>query len=240
MIRSVTVKNYRGESLTMSLTSYMDSGLLITNIDGLGAPDADISIADLATSDGGLFGNAHAQPRTITITVEPQSKSNVEQTRHLLYRYFPIKKLCRVTFDTTERVSSIEGYVSKIEPDIFSQKEEVKVEIKCPYPFFHDISELHQQTFFGIDKLFFFPFSNDLDHFPVHVMHIYHFTTNYSSLTEDKEYYIHIPDLDIDLQFMSPGTGQTFNGIWEGEIRIHTIDGIFADGTIELGRQIEE
>ena len=60
MIKSVTAINSRKKSLKMNLTTPEESGILITSINGLEPPKADISMVAGSIIDGSFYNSAHA------------------------------------------------------------------------------------------------------------------------------------------------------------------------------------
>ena len=56
MIKSVTITNYLGESVKITLAEDdPEHGMIISSITGLGPPKANVSMTDLATMDGSLL-----------------------------------------------------------------------------------------------------------------------------------------------------------------------------------------
>lgn len=163
MIRSVAVKNYLGESLTLELSNPEASGFLIKEIEGLGPPKADINQTEVASGDGSVYNSARATYRNIVITLYPLLKPTVEEMRHISYKYFPVKKNLTLTIETDSRICSIEGYVESNEPDIFEEEEIIQVSIICPSPYFYDGSGDGYSTkvFYGVEAEFEFPFENN-------------------------------------------------------------------------------
>lgn len=161
MLEAVTVTNYLGESLRMKLTDPMSSGLNIVNITGIGAPDASIVTNDMAISDGSLFASSRAEEREITLTLWPQFLPDVETARHLTYKYFPVKRKCRLTFETDHRTVFIDGYVKSNNPTIFAKTEVIEITMVCPDPWFRAAGGDATVIFSGLEYLFEFPFSNE-------------------------------------------------------------------------------
>lgn len=167
MIRSMTVTNYLNESIDIVLDSPEKSGLIVTNITGIGAGNASINISEIATRDGGFFNSARKGTRNIVISLkfmETNADSQfltIEDVRHRTYQYFPVKRKVTLTFTTDTRTMMIDGYVESNEPDIFNQEEATQISILCPFPWFREIGE--QYTYPSHDiGLFTFPFSNEL------------------------------------------------------------------------------
>lgn len=110
------------------------------------------------------FGNGFSmgeipQPTIVVIDKGEQIKDDIEQIRLNTYKYFPLKKQVHITFETDKRTCSIDGYVEKNEPDIFSKEEGSQVSIICPDPFFY--SELPPKPIEEATPEFEFPVTFD-------------------------------------------------------------------------------
>ena len=158
MIYSLTVTNTIGESLTFELGNPLASGYAIKNIDGLGTPDMNVNTTPYGIGDGSVLGSIKAEYRLITIILWPLEKPTVETARQRLYRFFQIKKDVLLTFNTENRLVTIDGYVQKIEPNIFDNPETITIEFKCINPYFHRMVD-DQTKFYGVAPKFEFPFS---------------------------------------------------------------------------------
>lgn len=161
MIKSVTVTNYLGDSIKLSLTEPEKSGFIIRSITGLGPGKANINTSEVSTNDGSLFNSARVPSRNIVISVVYLWHDTIEDARQLSYKYFPIKRKVTLLIETDNRMAEIEGYVESNDPDIFSQEEGSDISIICPNPFFYDAYENHVTSFSGIEPAFEFSFSNE-------------------------------------------------------------------------------
>lgn len=163
MIYAVTATNHLGESLRLDLYNPEHNGLLVSNITGIGAPDAEINKVDYAISDGSHFTSARATTRTITITILPffWEGRSVETARQFTYRYFPIRHKVKLQFETDNHVLEIEGVVKKNDPDVFQKQEKITIAIECPQPWFYLTGGDTVEVFSGIEPLFEFPFENN-------------------------------------------------------------------------------
>ena len=160
MIHSVTVTNYRGESIELDLQNPDESGFIVASITGLGPGKADINTTETSTSDGGLYNSARLPSRNIVISLFYTWKDSIEDVRQLSYRYFPIKRKVTLLFKTDNRTAEIDGYVESNDPNIFSSFEGAQISIICPDPYFHSLED--QTTMFsGVLPSFEFPFSNE-------------------------------------------------------------------------------
>lgn len=160
MIKSVTVINYKDESIKLELGRPEKSGFAIRNISGLGPCKANISVTDISTDDGGLFSSARVEKRNIVMNLVYYGRLSAEEVRHLSYQYFPLKKNVTLVVETDARTCQISGYVESNEPDIFSERESAQISIICPDPYFYGMSAKNV-TFAGKEPLFEFPFENN-------------------------------------------------------------------------------
>lgn len=161
MIRSITVTNYLGDSLTLDLFKPELSGFIVESITGLGPGTANINTSEIATNDGAIYNSGKVQSRNIVISLRFMWKDTIEDVRHLTYKYFPLKRKLTLLIETDNRNAEIEGYVESNDPTIFSQDEGTDISIICPYPFFYDAYENTETSFSGIEPAFEFPFSNE-------------------------------------------------------------------------------
>ena len=163
MIKSITITNYLGQSITLDMRSPDKSGLYIKKIEGLGPPNATINAKEIATFDGGLYNSARASTRNIVLTLGFLPNPSIEDMRQLTYKYFPIKKKLRFLIETDNRIAETYGYVESNEPDIFSQNETTEISIICPDPYFYSAGDEGKNVtvFSGVESSFEFPFSNE-------------------------------------------------------------------------------
>lgn len=157
MIKSVTATNFKNESIKIELDNPWKSGLIIEQIDGIGPPQISVNVTELATADGGIYNSSRGQTRAISITLRMTDFPTIEDSRHLTYRYFPLKRPVKLTFETTTRTLVITGYVESNEPDIFSPEEKCVISILCPDPWFYSDGD-EKTVFSGVIPRFEFPF----------------------------------------------------------------------------------
>lgn len=168
MIYSVKITNPKGEALELELTNPEKSGLIVRRIEGLGPPKANINGQELANTDGMVYTSSRADTRNIVFTLrmfarDKKSKYgrlSIEESRHLTYRYFPLKKQITMSFKTDTRTVYTTGYVESNEPDVFSSEEEATISVICPDPYFYEDGR-GETIFAGIQPEFEFPFSNE-------------------------------------------------------------------------------
>lgn len=160
MIKGLVVTNHNGESLELDLFHPEWSGIIITNITGLGPPTATINFNELALVDGGIFTSSKIGTRNIVLSLRMMWDPLIEDSRLRIYKYFPIKKPISLEVITDRRHAVCHGYVESNPPDIFSSEESTQVSILCPDPFFYEM-EQSIEIFSGVQPLFEFPFSNE-------------------------------------------------------------------------------
>ncbi len=163
MIYEVTVTNYLNDSIKMTLTNPSESGFNIYNITGLGPGRGIINTTEMVTSDGALYNSARLPPRNIMMYIRFMFKDSIEDSRQLSYKYFPIKKPVTLYIRTDNRYLKIVGYVESNEPVIFEKREYTQISLLCPNPYFTsaDVDGKKLISFYYIDPLFEFPFSNE-------------------------------------------------------------------------------
>lgn len=166
MLKSVTITNYLGNSVTYAIEGVdpnNQEGLLITEIEGLGPTKADINMTELATADGGIFNSARASTRNIVLKARFTMAKTIEEARLSSYKFFPIKQPLTFHIETDNRIAETVGYVESNEPVIFSDECDMQVSILCESPYFLAVDEdgKKETTFAGVDYLFEFPFENE-------------------------------------------------------------------------------
>lgn len=164
MIKTVTVTNYLGESLTLELSNPFDIGINVRSIEGIGPPKGNVNYTEIASGDGGQFNSARASIRNITMQLGLMPVPTVEEARHRVYKYFPLDQQVTLRFETDKRLCEITGWVEECEPDIFSDDETIDVSIVCPDPYFYSVdSQLGTVNFSGVVDEFEFPLENSPD-----------------------------------------------------------------------------
>ena len=90
----------------------------------------------------------------------PEGYRSIEDSRHISYDFFHLRKRVILYFETDEKTVKIIGYVENNEINIFSDQEAAQVSIICPDPWFYELSPT-TTVFSGIEPMFEFPFSNE-------------------------------------------------------------------------------
>ena len=158
MLRSMTVTNHLGDSLSIVLENPKASGFFVAGIDGLGPPKADLFMSNMATNDGSMFNSARVESRNIVIRLI-YVDDDIEACRHKSYQFFPLKKNITLRFKTDSRVVKIDGYVESNEVAIFSNMEGSVISVMCPNPWFIDSNWSNaSQAFSTVESLFEFEY----------------------------------------------------------------------------------
>ena len=151
-----------GDELKMELNNPQASGMLITNIDGLGPGVANLRANEYSASHGGVFNSAKLPMREIVIDIEFLRTKHIsaEDAMRATYKYFPIMKQVELTFKTHGRESMISGIVSANDSNLFFKNSGTQITILCPQPFFRSVNT-DVTMFYGQEPKFEFEFSNE-------------------------------------------------------------------------------
>ena len=171
MLKKVIVTNYLGKSVEYTFegsTIDDESGLFITDIEGLGPVKATVNMTKLATADGDIFNSARLEGRNLVIKARFTYAKTIEEARLASYKFFPIGHKVKFHIETDNRMAETEGYVESNEPDIFSKECGMQVSVLCESPWFLSVDEngRQQTNFSNVVAMFEFPFQN-LGHDPV-------------------------------------------------------------------------
>lgn len=160
MINSIEIINDLNYSLFLELTKPEETGILVKKITGLEPIKSEISYNKIPLMDGSHFTNIRTNERSINITLKPLGYPNdVEYNRIKIYKVTLVKHKCTLYINTDYKKYKIDGYFEDFDVDIFSSEETVGFTIKCPNPYFQDLS-LQTNTLYGITPMFEFPFEN--------------------------------------------------------------------------------
>lgn len=160
MIKAITVTNHLNQSIRLELTRPELSGFIIEKIKGLGPAKAQLNFTEMVTMDGGLDNSARLETRDIELSLIFLEHPTIEDTRHLSYKYFPIKRNVTFRVETDKRICEATGRVEENVPDIFSKKEGCSITILCGDPYFYSVEE-EKDVCHGVNPLFEFPFENN-------------------------------------------------------------------------------
>ena len=178
MIKSFTITNHLGKSIFLELRKPEDTGFLISSVTGLGPVTAEIAQSNIATIDGSMIGNVRLEPRNIVFTIvyyeDNKEKLSIEQLRHNLYVYFPVKREITIDVENDSRHYVIKGTVESNELNIFSKQEGSQISIVCPDPYFEEAHQTDSYLSF-VTPNFQFPcsFEADIRNMPAHIDQAY-------------------------------------------------------------------
>lgn len=85
---------------------------------------------------------------------------SIEDSRHLSYKYFPLKEKVKLYFETDSKTVYLQGYVEENNPGIFSKDEETAITVNCADPWFYEVSDT-TTVLSGVEPMFEFPFDNN-------------------------------------------------------------------------------
>lgn len=161
MIQSIQVTNDQNESLTLTLRSPEQSGFFIQNVEGLQPTKATINI-DESLGNGGIYNSSKVVGRNILLDLGyfQASGFDIEDTRYLSYKYFPVNKEVTLKITTDNNVATVNGYVESNDVYIFSKQEGSKISIVCPDAFITGMDEIEVELT-GVSGAFEFPLENE-------------------------------------------------------------------------------
>jgi hypothetical protein len=155
---TLKIENTKGElfELTHNTKDYV-----VADIQGLTRTPTAINTSACAGIDGSFFNSARIEQRNIVIDLI--LRGDIEGNRQRLYRIFPAKTPCTVYFKNWNRDVKIKGYVETLEGDIFAVREQMRISIICPKPYWQDMQTIYTEMS-NIVNRFSFPFSIEADH----------------------------------------------------------------------------
>ena len=155
----ITVENNRGQKLNLTT----DPSYIVTRVDGLNPPTANINTAVTATFDGSTFKSSRTNERNIVIEVV--LNNNIENSRLNLYKYFKSKSKVTLYLKTQRRDVYTIGHVEAFELNQYETPQKAQISLICPFPYFVDINTDINK--FSITKdCFEFPFSISAEGIP--------------------------------------------------------------------------
>lgn len=128
----------------------------LLSVGGLTPPAATINTAVIATSDGAVFNSSRLGTRNIVLTIAPLN--SIETNRINLYQYFKAKQYIKLYLENNTRSVWIDGYIEKIDGNLYTEKQQLQISIICPDPYFKDTTT-GLYTFSNVIDLFSFPFA---------------------------------------------------------------------------------
>lgn len=162
MIKSITVTNHLGDSLTIELTRPDKTGFIVLpSTTGLGPTKATVNMTKAAMNDGKVYNSSSLNERNIVLALQfyQTATETIEDLRHKAYKYFPANTMVKLRVETDNRTTETKGIVETHEPSIFSANEGCSISILCPDPFWYS-AKTNDTVFSGIRPTFEFPFEN--------------------------------------------------------------------------------
>ena len=149
MIDFIRVMNSNAEILELPIKGAKNTGLIVTNVEGLGPPQADVQLRQYTTMHGSKYQNAFIKSRNIVLTMlyenvydnDGRITSDIENARLLSYNFFGTSKKIRIRIKTNEKDVYTDGYVESYEPVIFSNRTGCTVSVICPDPMFYNFND---------------------------------------------------------------------------------------------------
>lgn len=237
MINTILASNGKG-SLIMDLKDPWTGGIAVVGASGLGPSEGVINTVDFATADGAIFNSSRIQSREIVLNLKFLG-SDIEAVRHDLLKYFRVKHPIALDFITDHRHVYIEGYIEKVEIDIFSNSEGADVTVICPSPFFRlrDVDKGRQSVRFTTSvPSFEFAFEDPTPGTP---------TLTFGEISSTGETVVpYEGDADtstvVEIQFLGPVSGvRLFNTTTQTKININTSEiGRLLGSPIKAGDRI--
>ena len=137
MIQGIEVVHADHEPVYIPLRGPWPRGVMVEKIDGLGPVKADVFVTNYGAQAGGYFNGTRTQKRNVVLTLAAVG-NDAEDSRHAVYRMFPLEDFIKLRVRTDRHTLEAEGYVESCEPDIFSPLERFVVSIICPSPWLQE------------------------------------------------------------------------------------------------------
>lgn len=138
---TLKIQNDRGEMYELT---HNRSHYTVLQVTGLTLPHCNVSTAAAGTQDGEEYNSSHLEKRNIVITLALEG--DIEGSRQLLYRIFPVHAPVKVFYKSRNRDVYTEGYVESLDGDLFSMRETMQISILCPGSYWKDVSTIRAKT----------------------------------------------------------------------------------------------
>lgn len=148
----IRLENSKGDILEFNKS---DSPFVITEVQGLSAPDATINTSANALLDGAKFNSAKVQMRSIDMIIK--IIKNPEANRIILFKVLKSKQFIKFYYKGRYRDVYIEGYVESMPINYFDQIQNMTLSILCPSPYFKSAQEMINGMN-SVVEMFHFPF----------------------------------------------------------------------------------
>lgn len=165
MISEISSTTKSGERLTIELRDPYSSGIAIKEITGLGPVKADLSMDRYALIDGAFLKGVRVGTRNVVLTLIPWGE-NIQQLRRKLYKYFGVSETISLEVITDWVSAKSDFIVESVEPNIFSERQEIQVSLIGLDPYWRASSSQIQKVVGFNDTIpqFEFPFFSQENH----------------------------------------------------------------------------
>lgn len=161
MITEVSSLTKGGESLNIDLFDPWSSGIAVKEITGLGPVKTELSLERYALIDGAFLKGARVGTRNVVLTLIPVG-DDVQTERRKIYNFFPVGETITFGVVTGQVAVKSSMIVESVEPNIFSERQEIGVSLIAIDPYWRSNSPSITGLvgFNDVTPLFQFPFSS--------------------------------------------------------------------------------
>ncbi len=161
MITEVSSITKGGESLNLDLFDPWSSGIAVKEITGLGPVKTELSLERYALIDGAFLKGARVGTRNVVLTLIPVGE-DVQTERRKIYNFFPVGETITFGVVTSQVAVKSSMIVESVEPNIFSERQEIGVSLIAIDPYWRSNSPSITGLvgFNDVTPLFQFPFSS--------------------------------------------------------------------------------
>nr|DAP64682.1 MAG TPA: tail protein [Caudoviricetes sp.] len=161
MITEVSSLTKGGESLNLDLFDPWSSGIAVKEITGLGPVKTELSLERYALIDGAFLKGARVGTRNVVLTLIPVG-DDIQTERRKIYNFFPVGETITFGVVTSQVAVKSSMIVESVEPNIFSERQEIGVSLIAIDPYWRSNSPSITGLvgFNDVTPLFQFPFSS--------------------------------------------------------------------------------
>lgn len=161
MITEVSSLTKGGESLNLDLFDPWSSGIAVKEITGLGPVKTELSLERYALIDGAFLKGARVGTRNVVLTLIPVG-DDVQTERRKIYNFFPVGETITFGVVTSQVAVKSSMIVESVEPNIFSERQEIGVSLIAIDPYWRSNSPSITGLvgFNDVTPMFQFPFSS--------------------------------------------------------------------------------
>ena len=165
MISEISSTTKSGDRLTIDITNPYESGVAVKEITGLGPVKADISTDGFALLDGAFLKGIRVGTRTVVLTLIPWG-TDIQELRLKCYSYFGVGETITLGVTTDWLNVHSDFIVESVEPNIFSERQEIQVSLLGLDPYWKSSATQIQKVvgFNDNTPAFEFPFFSQDNH----------------------------------------------------------------------------